>query len=51
VSVSQIIFALLGLGLIGGAMTYTKQYFLMGTALGCWVLIVVAQFFFGGSGT
>jgi hypothetical protein len=43
----QIFFALVGLALMGWAMTVTKRYALIGAAMICWVLIVVVQYFYG----
>ncbi|MFL1449176.1 hypothetical protein ACI77O_12345 [Pseudomonas tritici] len=46
-SYMQFFFALVGFGLMGWAMTVTKQYVLIGGAIFCWAVIVATQYFFG----
>jgi hypothetical protein len=46
-SITQIVFALLGFGLMSWAMAVTKQYVLVGSAMVCWAVVVVTQLLFG----
>lgn len=44
---SQIVFALLGFGLMSWAMVVSKQYVLIWGAMACWALVLMTQYMFG----
>lgn len=51
ISISQILFACLGFGLIHALMYFTKQYVLVGSAAFVWVFMCVLTFWFSNPTT